>query len=141
MPTYLFVNQQPNPQAPARFVVAFPGPMQQVQVYVSQQGIGGPNQRYSVYLIAERTQPTLLAVEPYRGPQVSAAHVHGGQPVGPPMGQNQDRPEGAVDRMGFQVLPDAALGIGLDPMFGEMRDPTLNDLVIDPGGAIEVKRQ
>ena len=141
MPTYLFINQAPNPQAPARFVVAFPGPVAQVQAYVNQKDIGGANQRYSIYVISDRTQPVLLAVEPYRGPQVSAAHVNGGQPVGPPMGQNQNRPEGEMDRMGFQILPDSALGVGSDSMYGEMRDPTLNDLVVDPNGSIEVPRQ
>lgn len=140
MPVYLFINQKPNPTAPARFVVAFPGSLSQVQEYVNQQNIGGSNQRYSVYTIADRTPATLLAVEPYRGPQISAAHVNGGQPVGPPLGQNQNRPAGEVDRMGFQILPDMALGIGLDPMFGEMNDRTVNDLVIDPNGSVEVER-
>jgi hypothetical protein len=140
MPTYLFVNQQPNPMAPVRFVVAFPGSMAQVQAYVNQQNMGGSNQRYSVYKINESQPPTLLAVESYRGPQVSAVHVNGGQPVGPPQGQNQNRPGSEVDRTGFQFLPDAALGVGFDPMYGEMRDPTLNDLIIDSGGSVEVKR-
>lgn len=140
MATYLFINAQPNPGALERFSIAFPGSMQQVQDWVNRQGIGGVNQKYAVYKINESTPPTILCVQPFRGPLVSAAHVHGGQPVGPPMGQNQDRPEGMVDRGGFQVLSDASLNVGLDAMFGDMRDPTVTDLVINPGGAEEVKR-
>ena len=118
--------------------------------FAKQNKLGG-KVRYKVFGVDNNhPQPILLSVQRNMGhpesgqsPQLSAQHVHGGQPVGPPQGQqNNNRPQGNVDPHGhFQTLADSDLSGGADSMFGDSAlAGTYSDIVLEGGNATEIPR-
>lgn len=151
MPLYTFVARAAVPPGQVeRFDLYFPGDVNQAMQFAKTNKLGG-NIRYKVYGVQDNhPQPILLAVQRNMGypetgqqPQLSAQHVHGGMPVGPPMGQpNQNRQSGPVDPHGhFQQLGDADLAAGGDSMFGGVDHGTFSDIVLEPNGPQEIPRQ
>lgn len=146
----------PAPGACLAFAVAFPGDVskmsqaqllqhsQQAAAYVRAQKWGTPDKAIYSIGVAMPNQVTHLCAfygYPNSGPQLSGAHVQGGQPAGAPRGQpNQNRQQGPVDSSGFQILGDADLGGASDTMFGAGDDGTVTDLYQGGHGSMEVPR-
>lgn len=155
MPVYLFLAQshdprtrQPLPPLPPRamerFVLYFPGNAAQAVMFAKHQGIGQWGMRqYDCYpLMQENPSPVLLCCQVVLPTEVSAQHVHGGQPTGPPVAQpGAQGTDGQLDELGFQKLGVGALGNVQDPMYGDVSDGTYTDLVQGPAGSVEVKRE
>lgn len=158
MPAFLFKAVQRNPQtgqaipvpvgARTGFVINFPGNMEQAKQYARANAMGSPGVRYlGVELTPNLPEPMVLCVEinmgvstPVQGPQISAAHVNGGQPVGAPMGNvNQNRSTQQADSSGFQTLGDDVLSGAGDNLFGDAEHGTVSDLY--GGGHFEAPRQ
>jgi hypothetical protein len=154
MPVYLFLAQthdpqtrQPLPPLPVRalerFVLYFPGDVQQAIQYAKHNGLGQWTLRqYMCYaLTQENPNPVLLCYQPVLPAQTSAQHVQGGQPTGPPAAQpGQQVTDGKLDELQFQKLGTGALSQAQDPMFGDTGDGTYTDLYQSPAGAVEVPR-
>lgn len=147
----------PQPGACLSFCVAFPGDVsqmsqaqllqhsQQAAQYIRAQKWGTPDKCIYSIGVAPPNKVTFLCAffgYPGTGPQLSGAHVQGGQAAGAPIGQpNQNRPAGAIDKSGFQILGDADLGGASDTMFGPGDDGTVTDLFQGGHGSIEIPRQ
>jgi hypothetical protein len=124
---------------------------QDVIRYAIQNNLGTPKQvKYKVVpveynddaLLLLCTQISLGGQGVNAAPAVlSPAHVNGGQPTGAPIGQPmQNRPEGMIDKSGFQELGDAALAASQDNVFGGADDGTVTDLIMGGFGSVEVQR-
>ena len=149
-------QQQPVPYPPGSiqgFVINVPRTWttQDVINYARQNNLGTPRQvKYKVIpvdpnddaLLVLCTQISLGGQGVNAAPPVlSQAHVQGGQPTGAPIGQPmQNRPEGTIDKSGFQELGDAALAASQDNMFGGADDGTVTDLIMGGFGSVEVQR-
>jgi hypothetical protein len=157
MPIYLFKVVNKNQQGQAvqvpvgvrsGFVVTFPGNLEQCKYWLRANHVGSPGIKYwGVELPSNLRDPEILALEinlgvvlPPGQPQVSAAHVNGGQSVGAPVGNVAGNlPTGLQDSSGFQKLGDEVLsGVG-DTLFGDQGDGTITDLY--GGGHFEAPRQ
>jgi hypothetical protein len=133
MPIYFFENKNTPPIGGIeRFLLAFPGNLASAIAYAQKNGLGGQNQRFTVYDAASFSGPAVLCVQPNIGqvqdgrtPALSKSHVLGGSPTGIPITQpHQQTPAAPPDsRSGFQRLSDADLGSSLDPMFGDVNVP------------------
>lgn len=137
-----------------RMVIYHPGKQVEAMAYFQAQNFGSPGVRYGITAVAVKgayPEPIVMAVQISLGPgrqvsprdfPLSATHVQGGQPVGLPEGQRQDRPDGYIDPRGhFQALSDQSLPVERDSMFGSGADGTYTDLVRTGLGFQEKERQ
>ena len=163
MPIFLFKaitkNSQTGQPLPipagtrSGLMLIFPGNLEQCKQYLRSQHFGPPTVKYfGVELpyssrVGFKEEIEVLLVEVYLGvpmpmqqPQMSAAHVNGGQPIGAPLGNMaQNRPSGQKDSSGFQTLGDDVLSGAGEAFFGDANDGTSTDLY--GGGHVEVPRQ
>ena len=132
MPIVKFVaNPPPAPGGVASFTVAGPS-FDAIRALVEQQRLGTPGMRYSPFQVPENMPAAVLIGWEFAEPQLSNAHVQGGQPTASPQPQpGRDVQPPPRDYSGFEVLKDSALSGADDNMFGDARDGTYCDLLID----------
>lgn len=154
MPFYAFMIDKKALQAPIaagvpeKFVVWFPGSIQQVVQFARQNGWGSPQYTYAVFeLRGNLPQPQVICVQISFGgapaPDVQAPQVArapgAAQPAGAPVSQpGRNAGDGNRNELGFQPIGDAGLSGAGDGMFGEGNDGTFTDLV--DGGRQEQRR-
>jgi hypothetical protein len=162
MATYLFeaypaIDPQTGQPAPlpggviTQFVLCLPGGPgslngTQVGGYARQYGLGTQGVNYKIKEIGPQHSPLYFPVMPQGAPNLSGAHVQGGQPSGAPRGQPRaGRPQGPRDpRSKFQTLGDADLDGAGDSLYGgpSPDEATWSDIYVGGGfGGQEVPRQ
>ena len=137
-------NGQPLPPVPPGvptcFIIQHPGPAEALFQAINKAGFGQvpPGQVPPKYrcLRVDPNDPEfrILCVGSPSLVQLSAHHVQGGQPVGAPRNQGQNRPAGSPDFFGFENLPDDAMDASGDEMYGSQREPARTDTYINPAG-------
>lgn len=133
--------------APMRVVFNVAGDKQAAINFIRTQRIGElpitlKGVRYKVELIGSNdcADNMILCVQP-QFPQVDASQAVQAAQYSPQGQQGQQRPSGELDAMGFQVLGDEALPVSGDgDVFGDERDSTVSDLIIDGGAPREIPR-